>query len=325
MKIIFQVSRTPFCFAGVGRELSRTYAAEGIRGLFKGNGAQILRVCPYSGIQLLTFDVYCRALLSRGGRSCYNVGVDAADKDKDMQQHRSAAAQLSSIERVAAGAAAGATSVICTYPLDLLRARLAVMRETPEGAARFRGLFSAAREMVRQGGFASMYRGLTPTLFGILPYAGISYSTFEFLKERSRAHHGGAEPTTSARLIYGGISGFMGQASTYPLDIVRRRMQTEGYAPMHAHLEPAAAATATPPPPPGAFHRALLRLRWKEGGAVDTLTRVYGTEGIRGGLFKGLSLNAVKGPIAVGVSFTTYDLLKKAFGLEGGAGGAHGG
>jgi hypothetical protein len=98
-------------------------------------------------------------------------------------------------------------------------------------------------------------------------------------------------------------------------------MQTEGYAPDHAHLAPRETVQT------GRFsdfiRKFIFRFRWKEGGAIDTLERVYHAEGVRRGLFKGLSLNAIKGPLAVGVSFTTYDLLKRALGIEGG-GASHG-
>lgn len=68
----------------------------------------------------------------------------------------------------------------------------------------------------------------------------------------------------------------------------------------------------------GALRKALLVLRRSKGGTVDVLLRVVDTEGVRRGLFKGLSLNAIKGPLAVGVSFSTYDALKGILGVEGG-------
>lgn len=75
------------------------------------------------------------------------------------------------------------------------------------------------------------------------------------------------------------MAGLIGQTSSYPLDIVRRRMQTHsGYA---------------------------------ELGILGTLRKVVAEEGILGGLYKGLSLNWVKGPIAVGISFTTFDIIHK--------------
>lgn len=44
-----------------------------------------------------------------------------------------------------------------------------------------------------------------------------------------------------------------------------------------------------------------------------TLRQVLNEGGIVHGLYKGLSLNWIKGPISVGVSFTTFDLLLKLF------------
>ncbi|XP_045456312.1 proteoglycan 4-like [Melitaea cinxia] len=70
--------------------------------------------------------------------------------------------------------------------------------------------------------------------------------------------------------------------TSYPLDIVRRRMQTAARRADRSYPYPTILAT---------------------------LAAVYRTEGWRG-FYKGLSMNWIKGPIAVGISFATYDAIK---------------
>lgn len=224
VKIIFQISRKPFSFAAVAAELRRTVEVDGWRGLFRGNTAQVLRVLPYSGSQLACFDVFSGLILAhRGGGAASPPGAPGSTPGS-----RSAASQLGPLDRMAAGAAAGAVSVVLTYPLDLLRARLAVAQELPGGPkGTVKGLFSTLRTMLERDSFFSLYRGLSPTLLGILPYAGISFAVYEALKQWSRETRGTREPLMVERLLFGGIAGFAGQASAYPLDIVRRECSLE--------------------------------------------------------------------------------------------------
>ena len=80
------------------------------------------------------------------------------------------------------------------------------------------------------------------------------------------------------KLAAGGVSGFIAQTVTYPLHIVRRRMQVRGPA-------------AYPSVSAGLAH-------------------IYRTEGVWGGLFKGVGLTWVKGPLAAAIGFTANDVLK---------------
>lgn len=61
-----------------------------------------------------------------------------------------------------------------------------------------------------------------PTIWGILPYAGLKFFVYETLKghlpEDSR-------PSLPGKLACGAVAGVVGQTVTYPLDVVRRQMQ----------------------------------------------------------------------------------------------------
>ena len=121
-----------------------------------------------------------------------------------------------------------------------------------------------------------------PTTLGIMPYAGISFFTYETLKSSYHLYTDVHEIHPAQRLAFGACAGILGQTSSYPLDIVRRRMQTDG----------------------------LDGGGYKYHRIVQTLKHVLAKEGLVGGLYKGMSLNWVKGPVAVGISFTTFDLMQ---------------
>lgn len=72
------------------------------------------------------------------------------------------------------------------YPLELVRTRLAVC---PSGT--YGGIFDCAGKVLRQEGVRAFYRGIVPSMIGILPYAGVDIAAFELLKERLLDEVGG--------------------------------------------------------------------------------------------------------------------------------------
>ncbi|XP_072946903.1 mitochondrial coenzyme A transporter SLC25A42 [Epargyreus clarus] len=250
-KINFQTSQTPYSWRAAVQFLSHSARTEGWAALWRGNSATMARIVPYAAIQFTAHEHWKRLL-----------GVDTPQT-----------AQEQPVLLLVAGSLAGVTSQSATYPLDLARARMAV--------ADYRTLRAVFARVVREEGPRTLYRGYPATVMGVIPYAGVSFFTYDYLKHWYLDLFG-TSPRGLTNVLFGGVAGAFGQTASYPLDIVRRRMQTGCRR------------------PDGTYPCA---------NAVDTLLSVYRTEGWRG-FFKGLSMNWVKGPIAVGISFATYDSIK---------------
>ena len=64
----------------------------------------------------------------------------------------------------------GMSAVLVTYPLDVIRARLAFQ---VAGEVIYTGIIDAFRIMITQeGGIRALYKGIVPTMLGMAPYAG---------------------------------------------------------------------------------------------------------------------------------------------------------
>ena len=252
-KIKFQVSKTPFSYNKAFYILYKGYMNNGILSWWRGNSATMARVIPYAAIQFTAHEQLKRKLGS--------VNHEALPPGK----------------RFIAGSLAGAAAVCFTYPFDMVRARMAVA-----GKLQYSTLRQTFKTIYQQEGAKTFFNGFVPTLVGITPYAGTSFFMYESLKNRYRLKYPGVELTTLTRLGFGAIAGVCGQGFSYPLDIVRRRMQIDGLDGK------------------GYKYRNLL---W-------TIKYIFRTEGIVKGFYKGMSINGIKGPIAVGVSFTTFDTIQ---------------
>ncbi|KAM9503998.1 mitochondrial coenzyme A transporter SLC25A42-like [Salvelinus alpinus] len=252
-KIIFQVSSQKFSAKEAFRLIYCTYMKDGFLSLWRGNSATMVRVIPYAAIQFCSHDQY-KGILGR----YYGFQGKA----------------LPPFPRFLAGSLAGTTAVMLTYPLDMVRARMAV---TPRQM--YSNIMHVFVRIMQEEGIKTLYRGFCPTILGVIPYSGITFFTYETLKKLHAERTRRSQPYSYERLAFGACAGLIGQSASYPLDMVRRRMQTAGVTGQ------------------------------QYGSVLGTMKTIMVQEGGVRGLYKGLSMNWIKGPIAVGVSFTTFDLM----------------
>ncbi|XP_025162837.1 calcium-binding mitochondrial carrier protein SCaMC-2 isoform X2 [Harpegnathos saltator] len=237
----------------------------GLRSLWRGNGINVLKIAPESAIKFMAYEQLKRII--KGNNDKRELGLG---------------------ERFCAGSCAGGISQSAVYPLEVLKTRLA-LRKTGE----FNGMIDAAKKIYRQGGIRSFYRGYIPNLIGIIPYAGIDLAVYETLKNRIILRQPlppisfdkeQPKPAFWILLFCGTMSSTAGQVCSYPLALVRTRLQAE-------------IATDKPQTMVSVFKDIISR------------------EGVRG-LYRGLTPNFLKVAPAVSISYVVYEHLRHTLGVN---------
>ncbi len=305
VKILFQASNPQFAkytgsWFGVITAMKDIHRQDGTRGLFRGHSATLIRIFPYAAIKFLAYEQF-RSVIIRSPQ------------------------QETPIRRLLSGSLAGVTSVFFTYPLEVIRVRLAFEtkrdsrsslsdicnkiyneaapppRPTSTGPAVVAATANTVRAITPRNGLANFYRGFSATMMGMLPYAGMSFLThdtagdilrhpaiaaYTTLPQPPNAPANKRVPLRSwAELLAGGVAGLVSQTSAYPLEVIRRRMQVGGAV--------------------GDGHRLHVG---------ETVRMIFRERGILG-FWVGLSIGYVKIAPMVAVSFYAYERGKTWLGI----------
>ncbi|CAO3573274.1 unnamed protein product [Mortierella alpina] len=287
VKILFQASNPQFekyagTWTGVFKAARDIQKTAGLRGLFQGNSATVLRIFPYAAIKFMAYEQYRNLLMPTR---------------RDETPYR----------KLVAGSMAGVTSVFFTYPLDLIRVRLAYETKATPYMTLVRKIYNepaGSRRPARMSWLPELritnfYRGFLTSVAGMIPYAGVSFFTHDVMQEFCREHipwtlkphqnrglpdkngdYSRPELRTVAELACGGIAGAVSQTASYPLEVVRRKMQVAGA------LDP----------------KVFM-------GMWQTTKQLYMAKGVRG-FFVGLSIGYLKVTPMVAISFTVYERMK---------------
>ncbi|PWN28841.1 putative ADP, ATP carrier protein [Jaminaea rosea] len=190
-------------YKGIGDCFVRTYQAEGLASLWRGNTANVIRYFPTQALNFAFKDFF---------KSLFKV----PKSDPYVKQLGA---------NLASGGAAGASSLFFVYSLDYARTRLANDAKSSAkggGERQFNGLVDVYRKTIASDGIAGLYRGFVPSVVGIIVYRGLYFGMYDSLKPVLLT--GNLQGNFLASFLLGwGVTTGAGLAS-YPLDTIRRRM-----------------------------------------------------------------------------------------------------
>lgn len=230
------------------------YKFEGFKGLYRGLGPQLIGVAPEKAIKLVTND-FLRDWFGGSGEE----------------------GEIYFPLEVLAGMGAGASQVVFTNPIEIVKIRLQVQGEI----ARQEGIApKSALTIIKELGLSGLYRGSTACFARDIPFSGIYFPTYAYLKEKFK-NEGEVETQGWGLLLAGCIAGGISASSTTPFDVVKTRLQVE-----------ARKGQAT------------------YSGIMDCLGQVYKQEGPKA-LFKGVVPRVVRSSPQFGVTLLAYEFLQR--------------
>ncbi|KAD2806125.1 hypothetical protein E3N88_39502 [Mikania micrantha] len=257
LKVILQVQT---CDSSIKSAVKSIWKEGGVLSFFRGNGLNVVKVAPESAIKFYTYELL-KNFIGRDEKG--DIGTSG---------------------RLLAGGMAGAVAQTAIYPMDLVKTRLQTF---VTGSGKVPSLGKLSKDIWVLEGPGAFYRGIIPSLFGIIPYAGIDLAAYETLKEMSRTYIlEDSEPGPLVQLGCGMVSGALGATFVYPLQVVRTRMQAQTPGGSTAYK-----------------------------GMFDVFIKTYRKEGARG-FYKGLVPNILKVVPAASITYLVYETMKTTLGLE---------
>lgn len=162
LKVLLQVQTARARIMPAVRDIWRD---GGFLGFFRGNGLNVMKVAPESAIRFYTYEMLKSFIVhARGEESKADIGTAG---------------------RLLAGGLAGAIAQTTIYPMDLVKTR--IQTHACEGG-RVPSLGTLSRDIWVREGPRAFYRGIVPSLLGIVPYAGIDLAAYETLKDMSKKY-----------------------------------------------------------------------------------------------------------------------------------------
>lgn len=196
------------------------------------------------------------------------------------------------VQHILSGAASGLASALLTCPLDIIKVRA----QLPQG--RRVPLFELVQTLKqiyqKEGGVRGLYKGLPPTLIGLLPSNAIYFGIYAYLKsEVSKLRHKDVHRDSLSHLIAATCAAASTNVLTNPLWLVRTRLMAQS-----AQFNKFSTNNS----------QSTHFRQYRYTGTLGAFRSIWREEGVRA-FYRG-SAASILGLFHVGVYFPLYERLK---------------
>ncbi|KAF8631777.1 hypothetical protein AX17_004992 [Amanita inopinata Kibby_2008] len=196
-------------------------------------------------------------------------------------------ASLSEFQLFSAGVAAGLANGVVSGPVEHIRIRLQTQSNTKPMYA---GPWDAIKKIYSTHGLVGIYKGQAVTLLREATGYGIYFLAYEKLVQREMAQKGIRRDQINPlnAVIYGAAAGYALWAVIYPIDMIKSRMQTDGFTPSTGQ---------------------------KYASTWDCVRKAWRAEGI-GAFTRGLGPTLIRSPFANGATFLGFEMANRMLNLH---------
>lgn len=183
------------------------------------------------------------------------------------------------------GGLAGCAATLASQPFDVIRTRFVAQGEPKV----YRSMIDAARQIVYKENVSGLYRGLLPTLIQIVPQSGFQFGFYSLFSSMwqlviPEKHIQPEGIGALGGLVCGSAAGLCAKIVVYPLDVVKKRLQVQGFE----------------------YGHVVVGTVRQYRGFIHCTRQVVTYEGVRA-LYKGLGPSVLKALITTGLHFSTYE------------------
>ncbi|KAG8532705.1 uncharacterized protein KY384_002582 [Bacidia gigantensis] len=206
-----------------------------------------------------------------------------------------------------AGSVARVAAAATISPIEMFRTRMQAA-SAGNGTGVFMETLSGLKKLVQTQGVTSLWRGLTLTMWRDVPFSGVYWWGYEFVREalidlrdpherfRNRPRDHAHASTFVDSFVAGATSGAVASVITTPFDVGKTRQQVLETSETQARSASGGAA--------------LKGLRPEERSMPRFLLHIWNEEGMRG-LFKGWAARTLKVAPACAIMISSYEIGKK--------------